>query len=229
MQMDRESMMSAAVYQIECVESAPFSQNSYVVWKPGRTDALIVDPGFDFQSIQKILKSNGLSVAAILNTHGHADHIAGNARAKAAFPGAPLIIGRNEEYLLADPEANLSSAYGMPIVSPPADQLVDHGETLEIAGIRMQVREIPGHSPGSVIFILDEFSPQVVLVGDVIFAGSVGRTDFPGGSGPTLYKGIKSHLYTLPDDTILWPGHGPSTTVGDEKATNPFVRGDSVR
>jgi len=225
---DRGRVMSDRAYRIETVESAPFSENSYVFWRSGRTEALVIDPGFDVGAIRAILDANHLAPAAILNTHGHVDHIAGNAEMKEGYPEAPLIIGRNEAQLLSDPVANLSSSW-MALVSPPADRLVDHGERIDLAGVSIEVREIPGHSPGSVVFILDEFDPPIVFGGDVLFAGSVGRTDLVGGSGPQLFAGIRAHLYNLPDSTILWPGHGPATTIGEEKRTNPFVRERPLR
>ena len=183
----------------------------------------MIDPGFDVEAIVEVLSGDGLTPAAILNTHGHADHIAGNAEMKARYPDAPLLIGRNEAHLLGDPTANLSAPFGLPLTSPPADRLVDDGERLDLAGLSMEVREIPGHSPGSVVFVFDGFDPPVVLGGDVLFAGSIGRTDL-GGDFPRLASGIRSRLYSLPDATVVWPGHGPSTTVGAERRNNPFVR-----
>ncbi len=220
--------MSDPFYRIECIESAPFAENSYIVWRTPGSDAIVIDPGFDVKSIVDLIEAEGLTVAAILNTHGHSDHIVGNAEMKAAFPDAPLLIGRNDAICLTDPVANLSAGYGIAIVSPPADRLLDHNERFEMAGFSIEVREIPGHSPGSVVFVFDTFDPVMVVGGDVLFAGSVGRTDFPGGSGPQLFGGIRSQLYTLPDSTVIWPGHGPATTVGDEKRTNPFVRDRAV-
>jgi glyoxylase-like metal-dependent hydrolase (beta-lactamase superfamily II) len=217
--------MGASGYTIEPVLSAPFQQISYVAWRSGRTDALVVDPGFDPETILDLLKDHGLTLAVILNTHGHADHIAGNAAIKEAFPDAPLIIGRNEAHLLQDADANLSAPFGTALVSPPADRLVDEGERLQVAGFTFEVREIPGHSPGSVVFICDEFDPPFVFGGDVLFAGSVGRTDLEGGNTARLLAGIRAKLFNLPDGTLILPGHGPPTTVGAERRSNPFVGG----
>jgi hydroxyacylglutathione hydrolase len=205
------------------IGSSRSSQNAYVVWRAGRSEALVVDPGFDAGAILSVLQRHGLRPAAILNTHGHADHIAGNAALKRAFPEAPLIIGRHEAHLLTDPDANLSAPFGLPLTSPPADLLVDDGQRLHLAGLVLGVREIPGHSPGSVVFVADEFDPPFVLGGDVLFAGSVGRTDFPGGSARQLAAGIRSKLFVLPDATVVYSGHGPETTIGAEKRSNPFV------
>ena len=146
---------------------------------------------------------------------------------KRAFPDAPLIIGRNETALLIDAEANLSALFGMPLTSPPADRLVADGERLDLAGLSFEVREIPGHSPGSVVFVCDRYDPPFVFGGDVLFAGSVGRTDL-GGNGPQLLSGIRAKLFNLPDSTLILPGHGPVTTIGQEKRANPFV-GENAR
>lgn len=215
--------MANAEYVIEPIVSAPFEEVSYIAHRPGREDAIVVDPGFDPDSILRYLERRTLRLAAILNTHGHADHIAGNAEVKQAHPEAPLIIGAGDAGMLTDADANLSAPFGMPISSPPADRLVHDGDRLELAGFSMQVLEIPGHSPGSVVFVCDEFDPPIVFGGDVLFAGSVGRVDFPGGSAESLLGGIRSKLFRLPDATQVYPGHGPVTTIGAERRTNPFV------
>jgi hydroxyacylglutathione hydrolase len=209
--------------KVEAIESPPLGEVGYIAWMPGRDDAIVVDPGFDGPAFVEALRSRGLVPAAILNTHGHYDHIAGNAALKAEWPDAPLIIGRNEAHFLTDPEANLSGVWGLALVSPPADRLVDDGERLELAGIALEVREIPGHSPGSVVFVHEDHEPPVVFGGDVLFDEGIGRCDFPGGSYETLIAGIKSKLYTLPDPTIVLPGHGPPTTVGKERRSNPYT------
>ena len=110
----------------------------------------------------------------------------------------------------------------MPIISPPADRLVNEGDLVEYAGFQFEILEIPGHSPGHVVF-LRRGQTNIVLGGDVLFRGSIGRTDFPGGSFERLASGIRTKLYTLPDNTVVYPGHGPVTTTGHEKRTNPFV------
>jgi glyoxylase-like metal-dependent hydrolase (beta-lactamase superfamily II) len=214
--------MPVAEYTIEVVESMPFAQNSYVISRRGRSDAVVIDPGFDTDSLLERLARRGLTLAAILNTHGHADHIAGNQTMKERFPDAPLVIGRNETDLLTNPAANMSGSFGLPLVSPAADRVVGDGERIEFAGLTFEVREIPGHSPGSVVFLCEEFDPPFVFGGDVLFAGSIGRTDL-GGNMPQLLDGIRSKLFTLPDHTVIYPGHGPATTVGTEKKENPFV------
>jgi glyoxylase-like metal-dependent hydrolase (beta-lactamase superfamily II) len=212
----------AAPLEIHIIVSQPFAENTYVVWRQGRNDALVIDPGLEPELILEFIQARGLTPVAILNTHGHGDHIGGNAALKEAYPDAPLIIGAKETRLLSNANANLSAPFGMPIVSPPADRLVREGDVLELAGIQLEVLDIPGHSPGHVVFVCRE-DPVVVFGGDVLFRNGVGRFDFPGSNGPQLFEGIQTKLFTLPPDTIVYPGHGPQTSVGHEKRTNPFV------
>ncbi|MBI3837428.1 MAG: MBL fold metallo-hydrolase [Planctomycetia bacterium] len=169
------------------------------------------------------LEQNELEPAAILITHGHSDHIAGNAAVKERYPACPIVVSYGDAPKLTDPDLNLSSAFGVRLYSPPGDVLVAEGDSYGAAGFDLVVREIPGHSTGHVVFIWQSGQPMVVFGGDVLFAGSVGRADLPGGSFEQLASGIWTKLFTLPDDTQVLPGHGPPTTIGQEKRTNPFV------
>jgi glyoxylase-like metal-dependent hydrolase (beta-lactamase superfamily II) len=209
--------------QIHTVVSQPFAENSYVVWRDGSTEAFVIDPGFEPEAIRDALDERGLTLAAIVNTHGHLDHMAGNAALKQAFPAAPIVIGASEAPMLTDALLNLSEPFGMPVVSPPADRLVKEGDTLTVAGVGLEVFDLPGHSPGHVVYLIRSERPPVVLGGDVLFRGSIGRVDFPGGSFALLKAGIERVLWPLPPDTVVYPGHGPVTTVGHERRTNPYV------
>jgi len=205
------------------IVSAPFDENSYVAHLAERSDCLIVDPGFEPEKILDYLSTHKLSPAAILITHGHSDHIAGNAALKEAFPACPIVASRGDAPKLTNPNLNLSAAFGAQLLSPPADVLVSDGDIYSAAGFDLLVREIPGHSSGHVVFIWQANQPAVVFGGDVLFAGSIGRTDFPDGSFEQLSTNIWSKLFTLADDTVVLPGHGPETSVGQEKRSNPYV------
>jgi glyoxylase-like metal-dependent hydrolase (beta-lactamase superfamily II) len=207
---------------IHTIVSYPFQENTYLVWQPNRQDVLVIDPGMQPEQILAFLREQGLTAAAILNTHGHLDHIAGNGAVKDAFPQIPIIIGENDAVMLSDPAANFSAEFGVPVTSPPADQLVREEDVLDLAGIRLEVLDVPGHSPGHVVFVYRD-TPDVVFGGDVLFREGIGRTDFPGGDGPRLLRGIREKLFTLPDATVVYPGHGPATAIGHEKTHNPFV------
>jgi hydroxyacylglutathione hydrolase len=209
---------------VHTIVSMPFAENTYVVRRPDRAEVIVIDPGLEPELILDFLQAHELTPALLLNTHGHADHIAGNAALKSAFPQAPLVIGATDEPMLADAYLNLSAPFGMEVVSPPADRLVREGDTVEAAGIRFEVLDIPGHSPGHVVYVCRE-SPLVVFGGDVLFREGVGRFDFPGSDGEMLFNGIRTKLFTLPPDTVVYPGHGPVTTIAHERRANPFVRG----
>ena len=146
-----------------------------------------------------------------------------DAALKEAFPEASLVIGRGDAHMLADAEANLSAPFGMPITSPPADRVVREGDVVEAAGIALEVLDVPGHSPGHVVYLV-RGEPCVLFGGDVLFAGGIGRYDFPGSDGELLFDGIRRKLYALPGSTVVYPGHGETTTIDRERRTNPFVR-----
>ncbi len=208
---------------VRVVTSSLFAENSYLVSLARDGDCIVVDPGLDVEQIVAQLQAARLNPVAILNTHGHGDHIAGNELIKQTWPAAPLLIGAGDAWKLTDPEGNLSAGFGLPMVSPPADQTVSEGDVLDFAGLRWTVLETPGHSGGHVAFVAKDLSPMIVLGGDVLFAGSVGRSDFPDGDHQTLLDSIRTKLFSLPDDTVVLPGHGPPTTIGHERRTNPFL------
>ena len=183
-------------------------------------EALVVDPGDEVPRILALLDKHKLTVKQILITHAHIDHIAGAARLQ-ALTGAPILYNQND-LPLVKMMAVQAGWLGVetPEVRPPDDTL-DDGKLIAIANLTGSILHTPGHTQGSVCLYLPE--QNLLLAGDTLFAGSVGRTDLPGGDGPTLLRSIHSKLLPLPDETIVLPGHGPITTIGDERKTNPFL------
>jgi hydroxyacylglutathione hydrolase len=215
--------VSESGLQVGQVVSSPFDENTYIAHFDGRRDCVIFDPGLEPQAIIDYLTDHSLTPVAILCTHGHSDHIAGNAPLKQRWPQCPIVIGAGDAEKLTDPQLNLSDAFGFAITSPPADRTLREGERLSAAGIDFEILEAPGHSIGHIVYLCKQTAPWRLFGGDVLFAGSIGRTDFPDGSFENLQRAIHDKLFTLPDDTIVLPGHGPQTTIGREKRTNPFV------
>ena len=212
-----------APFQCTTIVSNPFQQNTFVANLEGRKDCVIVDPGLEPDKIIQILDEKGFEPAALLITHGHSDHIGGNHALKARWPDCPIIVSEGDAIKLTDPHQNLSAQYGLAVTSPPADRTVVEGDVLDVAGFSLEILELPGHSPGHIVFVWKAASPMIVFGGDVLFAGSIGRCDFADGNFDDLAAAIHAKLFTLPDDTLILPGHGPNTTVGDEKRANPFV------
>lgn len=218
-----EFILAELPLEIVCIVSAPFAENTYIVRMPGSQQCIVVDPGLEPEKIEEYLQNESLEPTHFLNTHGHSDHIGGNAALKARWPDAPLIIGKGDAPKLTDAVLNLSAAFGTAVLSPAADQTVSEGDQINVAGIPLDVLETPGHSRGHVVFVYKAASPWVVFGGDVLFQGSIGRTDFPDGDFQALVTSIHKKLFTMPDDTVVLSGHGPATTIGDEKQYNPFV------
>jgi glyoxylase-like metal-dependent hydrolase (beta-lactamase superfamily II) len=207
---------------IRTVVSAPFGENTYIAWVPPNREAVVIDPGMDPGMVIKCFEDEEVTPVAILNTHGHIDHIAGNGALRESYPDLAILIGAGDARMLNDPVANLSAMAGLSLSSPPATRLLREGDTIEYAGMRFEILDVPGHTPGHIVFIWHN-DPPTVFGGDVLFREGIGRFDFPGSDGQLLLNGIRTKLFSLPDETVVYPGHGPVTTIAHEKRFNPFV------
>ena len=194
--------------------------NCYVVGCEETHEGVVIDPGGNPKRILKAIEDGGLTIRYVLNTHCHFDHMGANADVVAAT-GAPLALHPAELPILQ--ARGGASWFGVPVKeSPEPDIKLDDGQAIEVGTLRFQVLHTPGHSPGGVTFYLAE--QGVAFDGDVLFQMGVGRTDLPGGEWDTLMRSIREVLFALPDETVLYSGHGPRTTVGQEKRSNPWVR-----
>ena len=190
--------------------------------EPGK-HCLIVDCGYEPDELLSYVEQQQLKPERVVLTHAHADHIAGLIELHRRLGPVPISMHKNEESWLSDPMLNLSAALGLSITAPGASEFLSEGDTAGIGGVVFEIRETPGHSPGGISLIHQ--ASNTAIVGDSLFNGSIGRTDFPGSSFETLAASIREKLYTLDPDTRVYPGHGPTTTIGREKMTNPFVSG----
>ncbi len=193
--------------------------NCYIVSDENTKKAFIVDPGGDAERIKNKVAESGLTVEAILLTHGHFDHMMAVDELRDCY-GAKVYLGEAEKELIANAQQNVSAMFGKPMTTT-ADVFVKDGEILNIAGFSIQVIATPGHTKGGVCYYMKE--QEAAFSGDTIFQCSVGRTDFPGGSQSELSRSIREKLFVLPDDTQLFPGHGDSTVVSYERKYNPFA------
>ncbi|MFQ5498334.1 MAG: MBL fold metallo-hydrolase [Candidatus Zixiibacteriota bacterium] len=208
--------------KVNVVVVGPFQVNCYLYWDEDSGDGVIIDPGDEADLIEEAVTTSGFNPRGILLTHGHGDHIAALADVKELYD-VPVYVGRGEEELLKSPSANVSALVGQPIVAPPPDELLDDEDVITCGSIRLAVLSTPGHTAAGVCY-LDE-SAGWLFCGDTLFCGSIGRTDFPGGSYDTLISSIESKILKLPDSIVCFPGHGPRTTVGAERIGNPFLQG----
>lgn len=200
----------------------PLQVNCFIIADDKTREAVVIDPGDDGQDILRLIKEKDLKVRYIVNTHGHFDHIGANKAVKDAT-GAEILLHEGDAPLIALAPRQ-SAAFGMqPVSSPPADRYVRHGDIIQAGELSLKVLHTPGHSPGGICLL----EQGIVFTGDALFAGSIGRTDLPGGDMTSLLRSIKTNLMTLPDDTKIFSGHGPASTIGDERQENPFLNKES--
>ncbi len=207
--------------RIHPLPAGPISTNAYLLTDASRREALLVDAPQDvWVAVQSILQETGCRLVALLITHGHWDHTGDAARIQ--HTGVPLYAHEDDRRLIEQPEIMaMFSPPGMTFAPARLDHVVAQGACLDLAGQRIEVRHVPGHCPGNVLFYFPAL--DAAFVGDALFAGSVGRFDLPGGDFAQLAHSIRTQIYSLPANTVIYPGHGPVTTVGDEMMHNPYV------
>jgi len=195
----------------------PIQANCYILGCERNKLAAVIDPGGDANRILMVLAKEGLRLVYIINTHGHFDHTADNKRLK-EVTDAQLVIHRADAPMIVN-QSGQGLMWGMRIENSPApDRYVDEGDMITFGDISLKVLHTPGHSPGGISLSTE----KMVFVGDTLFAGSIGRTDLPGGDYDGLIRNVREKIFTLGDDVVVYPGHGPRTTVGQERRTNPF-------
>ena len=208
---------------LEKIVVGPFEVNCYIFGDDQTKEVVVVDPGEEFPLIWEKIQEGKYKVQGIVLTHGHADHIGAVAELK-NMTQAPIYIHPEDKDMLTDPKLNRSIYFGFSITAPPADKLLKEGDILKIGNVSLKVIHTPGHTPGGVCLEYD----KILFSGDTLFAGSIGRTDFPGSSFRSLIDSIKKKLLILPNEIEIFPGHGPSSTIGDERVSNPFLQEELV-
>lgn len=201
----------------------PFMTNTYILYNEATMEGLVVDPSFSPEQYIKAIEEKKIHLTSIFLTHAHVDHMAGMNELRKAFPEARMYMDKRDRPFLRDPERNLSYMFPTPTLVDDADVWVKDGDEIETSGYTFQVIDTSGHTPGGISFYLKK--EGIVFTGDSLFQGSIGRTDFPGGSMKELTGSIRKNLFALPDSTVVLSGHGEQTTIGQEKRTNPFLTG----
>ena len=207
---------------VTCLSVGPMQANCYVLGCAQTKGAIIIDPGGDPDKIRTCVEKEGLTPTHLINTHGHIDHIGANKEIKEIYPEITICIHKDDAAMLGKPLKNLSLVMLEQYKSPEAEVLLDDGSIVKCGSIGLTVLHTPGHTPGGISLVLDGEPPQI-FVGDTLFAGGVGRTDFPGGNWELLLTSIRERIFEYPDEAIVFPGHGPETTVGEERSSNPFL------
>lgn len=195
----------------------PMEANCYIFYNPDKREGLIIDPGAEGSHLIKFIKQEKISINYIVNTHGHPDHIGANRKIK-EHTNAPILIHQYDAPMLAKSGSVLSLIFPVESSSPPADTFIKDGDLIECAGMKLKVLHTPGHTPGGISLLIDDS----IFTGDTLFSGSIGRSDLPGGSPQVLLNSIKKIL-SLDENLIVYPGHGPATTVSQELHSNPFI------
>lgn len=196
-----------------------YGTNTWLIYDDVAKSGIIIDPAAISETLLERIQKLGLKIDLIINTHGHGDHIGGNTWFRERLK-ARLAIHKDDAAMLTDNGKNLSKFIGLPLKEREADLLLEGGETFAFGEYELEVIHTPGHTPGSISLLCDRY----LISGDTLFEMSIGRTDFPGGSHSQIIDSIRNKLFILPDDTIVFPGHGPQTTIGLEKTNNPFLR-----
>jgi len=206
---------------VETFTDFTFGTNSYLVWEEGKDKAVLVDAGLNTELILDFIRKKGLNLEAVLLTHGHPDHLVGAAEIAEAT-GADVYLNSIEAKVVEMMPEMILAMLGIDELQTPGEfKPLEDGQVLELAGLKIKVLHTPGHSPGSVSFLVED----ALFDGDLVFRGSIGRTDFPGGDFGTLIRSVKEKVFVLPTETKVYPGHMGMTTVGWEKRTNPFLLG----
>ena len=211
--------MTSSKPLVEPLIVGPLYSNCYIVWDEGEKQGVIIDPGDDSEVILNKVRELGITIKYILATHGHFDHVGAVRPLKQALHAQ--FLAHEGDFFFIEEGKNTAHRWGVEIDQPPKpDQFIDMGDKIKFGKFELIVLHTPGHSPGGVSYLYN----HMVFSGDTLFQGSIGRTDFRNGSFKDLSDSIKNHLYTLPDETIVYTGHGPITTIGEEKKYNSFIR-----